>query len=110
MIYLPNSANNTDWNAFRYEHIHYEEFKEQFISAVKESLYEQGSDMNVSVNEVKKLNESYEAMTVTPKGARVGVNIGLAKFYKAYRNSKQYHWGDSKQAISLRSTQIERSG
>ena len=31
----------------------YEEFKEQFISAVKESLYEQGSDMNVSVNEVQ---------------------------------------------------------
>ena len=38
--------------------------------------------MNVSVNEVKKLNESYEAMTVTPEGARVGVNIGIERFYR----------------------------
>ena len=40
----------------------YEQFKEEFIDAVKESLEEQGSDMNISANEVKKLNESYEAM------------------------------------------------
>ena len=66
--------------------MNYEEFKDQFINAVKEALYEQGSDMNVSVNEVKKLNESYEAMTVTPEGARVGVNIGLEKFYEAYND------------------------
>ena len=68
----------------------YEEFKEQFISAVKESLYEQGSDMNVSVNEVKKLNESYEAMTVTPEGARVGVNIGIERFYDAYNEGRPF--------------------
>ena len=68
--------------------MNYEEFKEQFINAVKERLYEQGSDMNVSVNEVKKLNESYEAMTVTPEGARVGVNIGLEKFYNAFSDGK----------------------
>ncbi len=72
------------------EHMDYEEFKEQFISAVKESLYEQGSDMNVSVNEVKKLNESYEAMTVTPEGARVGVNIGIEKFYDAYNEGRPF--------------------
>ena len=72
------------------EHMDYEEFKEQFISAVKESLYEQGSDMNVSVNEVKKLNESYEAMTVTPEGARVGVNIGIERFYDAYNEGRPF--------------------
>ena len=43
----------------------YEEFKNEFVDAVKEKLARQGSDMNVSVNEVKKRNESYEAMTVT---------------------------------------------
>ena len=68
----------------------YEEFKEQFINAVKERLYEQGSDMNVSVNEVKKLNESYEAMTVTPEGARVGVNIGIERFYDAYNEGRPF--------------------
>ena len=37
--------------------MNYEQFKEEFIDAVKEKLAEQGLDMNVSVNEVKKLNE-----------------------------------------------------
>ena len=64
--------------------MNYEQFKEEFIDAVKEQLAEQGLDMNVSVNEVKKLNESYEAMTVTPEGARVGVNVSLERFYEAY--------------------------
>ncbi len=72
------------------EHMNYEEFKEQFINEVKERLAEQGSDMNVSVNEVKKLNESYEAMTVTPEGARVGVNVGLERFYDAYNDGRPF--------------------
>ncbi len=70
--------------------MNYEEFKEEFIDAVKERLEEQGSDMNVSVNEVKKLNESYEAMTVTPEGARVGVNIGIERFYDAYDEGRPF--------------------
>ena len=43
-------------------HMNYEEFKERFIEEVKEKLAEQGYDMNVSVNEVNKLNETYEAI------------------------------------------------
>ena len=70
--------------------MNYEEFKEKFINEVKERLYEQGSDMNVSVNDVKKLNESYEAMTVTPEGARVGVNIGIERFYDAYNEGRPF--------------------
>lgn len=70
--------------------MNYEEFKEEFIDAVKERLEEQGSDMNVSVNEVKKLNESYEAMTVTPEGARIGVNIGIERFYDAYDEGRPF--------------------
>ena len=50
----------------------YENFKEQFVADVK-----------VSVNEVNKLNESYEAITVTPEGSNIGVNISLEKFYDA---------------------------
>ena len=46
----------------------YENFKEQFVADVKDRLAEQGADVKVSVNEVNKLNESYEAITVTPEG------------------------------------------
>ena len=68
--------------------MNYEEFKERFIEEVKEKLAEQGYDMNVSVNEVKKLNETYEAMTVTPEGARIGMNVNLEKFYEAYNEGR----------------------
>ena len=40
----------------------YESFKEKFVEDVKDKLYEQGAEVNIKVNEVKKLNESYEAM------------------------------------------------
>ena len=39
---------------------------------------------------VKKLNESYEAMTVTPEGARVGVNNGIERFYEAKDNGRPF--------------------
>ena len=47
----------------------YENFKEQFVEDVKERLYEQGTEVDITVNTVNKLNESYEAMTVKPEGS-----------------------------------------
>jgi len=32
---------------------------------------------------VEKMNESYEAMTVTPGGSNVGVNVNMEKFFEA---------------------------
>ena len=61
----------------------YENFKEQFVEDVKEKLYEQGTEVDITVNTVNKLNESYEAMTVKPEGSNIGVNIGIDKFYGA---------------------------
>ena len=61
----------------------YENFKEQFVADVKDRLAEQGADVKVSVNEVNKLNESYEAITVTPEGSNIGVNMSLELFYLA---------------------------
>ena len=49
----------------------YESFKEQFVEDVKNKLYEQGSEAEITVNPVNKLNEHYEAMTVKPEGDRV---------------------------------------
>ena len=46
--------------------MNYEEFKNEFVDAVKESLYERGNDVDVKINMVEKMNESYEAMTVGP--------------------------------------------
>ena len=51
--------------------MNYEEFKEQFTEDVKERLYEQGIEANLEIREVSKLNESYDAITVTPEGKGV---------------------------------------
>ena len=68
----------------------YENFKEQFVEDVKEKLYEQGTEVDITVNTVNKLNESYEAMTVKPEGSNIGVNIGIDKFYDAIENGRPY--------------------
>ena len=70
--------------------MNYEDFKEKFVEDVKDRLYEQGAEVNVSVHEVNKLNESYEAITVTPEGSNIGVNIGIDKFYDALDNGRSY--------------------
>lgn len=57
----------------------YESFKEKFVEDLKDRLDEQGADVKVSVNTVNKLNESYEAVTVTPEGSNIGVNIGMGE-------------------------------
>ena len=68
----------------------YENFKEQFVEDVKEKLYEQGTEVDITVNTVNKLNESYEAMTVKPEGSNIGVNIGIDKFYGATQDDISY--------------------
>ncbi len=70
--------------------MNYEDFKEKFVEDVKDRLYEQGAEVNVSLHEVNKLNESYEAITVTPEGSNIGVNIGIDKFYDALENGRSY--------------------
>ena len=70
----------------------YENFKEQFVADVKDRLAEQGADVKLSVNEVNKLNESYEAITVTPEGSNIGVNMSLEKFYDAVQDGTPYVW------------------
>lgn len=68
----------------------YENFKEQFVADVKDRLEEQGADVKVSVNEVNKLNESYEAITVTPEGSNIGVNMSIQKFYDVMQDGTSY--------------------
>lgn len=68
----------------------YESFKEKFVEDLKDRLDDQGADVKVSFNTVNKLNESYEAVTVTPEGSNIGVNIGIDKFYDAMENGRSY--------------------
>ena len=68
----------------------YENFKEIFVDDLRDKLYESGADVRVEVHNVNKLNESYEAVTVTPEDSNVGVNIGIDKFYEALDNGKSY--------------------
>ena len=65
------------------ENMDYENFKEQFTEDVKKQLFESGIEANVTAQEVTKLNESYDAITVTPEGSNVGVNVNVNRFYEA---------------------------
>lgn len=68
----------------------YESFKEKFVEDVKDRLYEQGAEVHLSIHTVNKLNESYEAITITPEGSNIGVNIGIDKFYGAVEDGRPY--------------------
>lgn len=70
--------------------MNYESFKEKFVEDVKDRLYEQGAEVDLSIHTVNKLNECYEAITVTPEGSNIGVNIGIDKFYGAVEDGRPY--------------------
>ena len=70
--------------------MNFDEFKDQFTEDVKQALKDAGIDAKVSTNTVNKMNESYEAMTITPEGSNIGVNVNMEKFFEAYENGTDY--------------------
>ncbi len=68
----------------------YTSFKAQFVEDVKAKLSEMGADAEVTVNEVKKMNDSYEAITVTPAGSNIGANININAAYAALEDGVTY--------------------
>ena len=68
----------------------FENFKEQFTEEVGNALSERGIDAAVTTNTVEKMNESYEALTITPEGSHVGVNLNMDRFFEAYENGIPY--------------------
>ena len=70
--------------------MNYSEFKDQFVADVKAKLSEMGADAEVTVNEVKKMNDSYEAITVTPAGSNIGANININAAYAALEDGVTY--------------------
>ena len=66
--------------------MNFEEFKKQFMDDIKKQLDDNGVMASVETYEVSKLNESYEAITVTPEGSNVGVNVNMDRFFEALEN------------------------
>ncbi len=70
--------------------MNYEEFKTRFIDDITERIAEKGDKMQLSTHTINKLNETYEALTATPEGSQLGVNINLDRFYEAYSAGMPY--------------------
>lgn len=64
--------------------LNYEDFKEKFKESIGDKLEADGINANLSFHTVQKLNESYDALTVTPEGESIGVNIPVDRFFNAY--------------------------
>ena len=67
----------------------YTEFKDQITEDLREFFSERGSEMDVSINTVNKLNDSYEALTVKPMDGNIGVNIPISLIIKSWLTCKQ---------------------
>ena len=68
----------------------FENFKEKFVEDIKERLEDAGIDAKISEHTVKKLNESYEAVTITPEDSSIGMNLPVDKFFEAYDEGRPY--------------------
>ncbi len=69
----------------------FEEFKESFKEDLKKSLEELGIHAELSEHHVEKLNQSYDALSVTPEGSRIGVNANLDTIYQSYEDGVDYN-------------------
>jgi hypothetical protein len=64
----------------------FESFKARFFEDLKDKL----PGVELSIREVKKLNESYEGIVASPVGSNVGVNIPIEMFFKALEDGRDY--------------------
>ena len=68
----------------------YEKFKEQFVEDLKERLEAGGEKLSVDLNAVQKMNQNYEAVTVKPEDAIIGVNLNMTEIYERYDRGMSY--------------------
>ncbi len=68
----------------------YENFKEKLIEDIKERIEDAGINAKVESNTVNKLNESYEAITITPESSNIGMNLPVEKFFGAMEDGRSY--------------------
>ena len=70
--------------------MNYEEFRDELVDALQERLYESGNEVSITVNTVEKMNETYEAITITPDGSNIGMNLNLEVFAESYENGMDF--------------------
>ena len=73
------------------ENMDYESFKKEFTEDIKEKLYEMGyGDVDIKINNIKKVNRDYEAMNVVPEGGVMGVSFNLEEIFTKFEQSGDY--------------------
>lgn len=71
--------------------MNYQEFKEQFVEDVKRAIYENGiEEVEIGINRVDKLNNSYDAMTVSSEGSNIAMNFYLEDYFEALEDGINY--------------------
>ncbi len=80
----------------------YEQFKEGFREDLKAALQARGIAADLRENHVEKLNQSYDALSVTPEGSSIGVNLNLGSIFEAHASGLSY-----KEELDRAVTQIE---
>jgi len=69
----------------------YEQFKATFAEDLKTNLRKLGIEADVSEHHIEKLNDSYDALSVTPKGSSIGVNANLDEIFHAMERGRDYN-------------------
>ena len=73
------------------ENMDYESFKKEVTEDIKEKLYEMGyGDVDIKINNIKKVNRDYEAMNVVPEGGVMGVSFNLEEIFTKFEQSGDY--------------------
>ena len=73
------------------ENMDYESFQKEFTEDIKEKLYEMGyGDVDIKINNIKKVNRDYEAMNVVPEGGVMGVSFNLEEIFTKFEQSGDY--------------------
>ena len=68
----------------------YEQFKESFQEDLKATLQDRGMTVTIQENHIEKLNQSYDALSVTPEGSNIGMNLNIGNIFKAYESGASY--------------------
>ena len=63
------------------------DFKEDFIEALQEELYQKGTEVRLDSKAVEKREgEDYDAVIVTPVDSNIGVTLNVEPYFQAYED------------------------
>lgn len=71
--------------------MNFDEFKEELKREVGKELYEKGlGECELETKTVNKMNTSYEALTIKPESADVGISLNVDELYQKYDNGSSF--------------------